>query len=265
MARGAAARYGAGMELRALQEIALTRTLTLLQRRRGHRTATDDVLCAWAGVEAAPNARRILDLGAGHGAVTLMLAGALPEATLVGLEVQAISVELLRRNVRANDLEGRVAVVHGDLRATSFPADSGFDLITGSPPFMRVGAGTLPRDPQRAGGRFELRGGVEDYLLAAARWLAVDGVASILMDGLSDQRTVAAIAAAGLVHRRTLLVRPRAGEAATYRVYSAARSALPSGPATKADADAELVIREGDSYTAAFEAVRRRLDLPGRP
>ena len=46
-----------------LQRVQLTEQLELWQRKQGHRTGTDDVLCAWAGSVVAPAASAILDLG----------------------------------------------------------------------------------------------------------------------------------------------------------------------------------------------------------
>ncbi len=193
-----------------LAEVQLTRTLRLYQRRRGHRVATDDVLCAWAGYRAAPAAARVLDLGCGQGAVTLMLAGALPEATLTGIEAQEISFGLFARNVAANALGHRVRGMHRDLREVDLATLGPFDLVTGAPPFMPVGSGTMPADAQRAAARFELLGGVEAYFAAAALALAEDGVASVLMDAARPARYRAAVEAAGLYEDLTEPSKPAA-------------------------------------------------------
>lgn len=39
----------------------------IFQHRTGHRFSADDLLTAWAAVRAKPEARRLLDLGAGLG------------------------------------------------------------------------------------------------------------------------------------------------------------------------------------------------------
>ncbi len=240
-----------------LVRIELTRTLRLLQRRRGHRTGTDDVVCAWAGRRAAPQARRILDLGSGHGSVALMLAGVLPDAEIVAVEVQQTSFELLCRNVDDNDLSGRIRPVHGDLRQVDL-GDERFDLITGSPPFMPVGTGPMPRDPQRAAARFELRGGIEDYCQAASRHLAPNGVVSLLMDASQPDRCLAAFGAAGLHLHSRLAVSPGKGKPPTYLVYRAALSP-PDGP----EGARELVVRgPDDAWSPQFSEVRRTLNLP---
>jgi tRNA1(Val) A37 N6-methylase TrmN6 len=238
-----------------LERVRLTRALWLWQRRGGHRSATDDVLCAWGGVEAAPDARWAVDLGTGQGSVVLMLAGALPAARFLAIEVQPRSVELCRRNVAENELNDRIEVCEGDFREAALVAQA--DLVTGSPPFVPLGSGTLPRDPQRAAGRFELRGGVEDYARSAARAMAPQGVLVLLMDGASEIRTRGAIRAAGLHVRRVTRVLPREGAAPRFLLWEAARAEAELQ-------ERELAVRDArGAWTIDFLAIRRRLDLPG--
>ena len=108
----------------------LTRDVWLYQRQKGHRFSSDDLATALVALQAAPHARRVLDLGCGIGSVLLHLAWSLPHATLCGIEAQASSFELLRRNIERNQLCARVNVVHGDLRdaAALAPLGAGFVL-----------------------------------------------------------------------------------------------------------------------------------------
>ena len=176
-----------------LERVRLTRTRHLWQRKRGHRTGTDDILCAWAAHRAAPEgARRALELGAGQGAVSLILTDRLPDLHITAVEAQVISYELLERNVRENLLTDRYALHCGDLRRLTFEPES-FDLVFGTPPFMPMGSGTLPQDAQRAAARFEMRGGVEAYCEAAARALREGGGCAIVMDAARPERYEAAL------------------------------------------------------------------------
>ena len=242
-----------------LERVQLTRDLHLHQRVHGHRTATDDVLCAWAGLRARPTAARYLDLGAGHGSVTLMVLGALPPAaTAHALEVQPVSHGLLARNLADNGLAGRATALLADLRDPAALGEDRFDLITGSPPFMPLGSGPLPADPQRAGGRFELRGGIEAYAHAAARWLAPGGAASFLMDGASRSRCERAFAAARLALHAVITVYPAPDKPARYLIYALGRQ-RPAGPPEALT----LTVRDRDGgWSPDFIRVRERLALP---
>jgi tRNA1(Val) A37 N6-methylase TrmN6 len=240
-----------------LERVQLTRRLVLWQRVRGHRSATDDILCAFAAHAAKPDAASILDLGAGQGAVGLMLAGVNRIATVTAVEVQDVSYELLVRNVAENGLAGRVTPIHADLRTVDLGGQR-FDLVTGSPPYLRPGAGVVPRDAQRAAARFELRGGIEAYCTAAARWLAPEGSAVLLMDGAQDGRSRHAAAEASLVPIQRLTIYPRPSAPPRFIVYQLRR---PSN--SRSCEERSLTIRdEKGRWTTEYTAVRRTLDLP---
>ncbi len=196
-----------------LTDDAVTADFRLYQRRRGHRYSLDDVLTAAEGVRAVPDAATVADLGTGIGSVLHMVAWKLPGARLVGIERQAVSFELLRRNVERNGLGGRVHIVHGDLREPALLEGlpfAPFDLVTGTPPYFPVGTATASPDPQRAAARVERHGGREDYLASAARLLAPDGRLVLCVPDLSAERLLRAAETQGFVALRRLDARPRA-------------------------------------------------------
>lgn len=218
------------MELGPLTRDRLTRDVWLFQRAKGHRFSSDDLVTAYLAHRVAPDARRILDLGCGIGTVLLHLAWSCPEATLVGIEAQAVSFALLERNVAESGFAARVTVVHGDLRddAVRAHAGDGFALVTGTPPYFPVGASVDAMDEQRAYARIEYRGGVEAYLEAGASALAEDGVMVLCGDARADARVHAGAAAVGLhVHARCDVI-PRVPEPALFAVWTLRRTAAPA-------------------------------------
>jgi len=237
----------------------LTRRLRIIQHRGGHRAASDDILLAWAGLNAVPGARRILDLGSGKGAVALMLLGALPGAKVVGVEAHQAHHDLAVRNAALNSLSDRYDARLGDLRNPAvLEGEAPFDLVCGAPPYHPVGSGILPKDPGRAAGRFELRGGVEAYAQTAARHLAAAGRAVLLINGSGRARAESAVSAAGLAVCRMIPVRPRPGEQPTYWVIESAADQA------KAPIEEELCMREatGMGWSPQYAAIRAALDLP---
>lgn len=238
----------------ALTDDALTARYRVWQRRAGHRYSIDDVATAWEAACARPDARRVADLGTGIGSVALMLADALPEASIAAIEAQAISFELLQRNVARNGLGARLHTVHGDLRSTDLLAVLGaarFDLVTGTPPYFRPGTATLPPDPQRAHARVELRGGVEEYVAACARILAPDGAAVLCADARTPERVEVAAAAAGLGVRSLRPLVARAGKGALFSLFVLVHGA------TSTTHHEPLVLRDAEGRrTAAERAVR---------
>jgi tRNA1Val (adenine37-N6)-methyltransferase len=200
----------------------LTSRLSIIQKRRGHRVASDDTLLAWAAARAHPDALRVLDLGSGKGTVAMLLLQSLTNCRVTSLEVMEVSHELATRNARLNSLEARWHPCLGDLRDPCVLAgESHFDLITGAPPFMPIGSGIMPKDPQRAAGRFELKGGVWDYAKAAARYLGEGGKVVFLMDGLESSRSRAleAIKAVRLFPNKIIAVLPFPGRDPIYWIF----------------------------------------------
>ena len=185
--------------------------------------------------------------------MTLLLSALMPTARFVCVEAQAVSADLARRNVVLNGLTGRVEVVEGDLR--EFEPDRSFDLVTGTPPFMPLGSGILPRDGQRAAARFELRGGIEGYVTTAARAVSDLGAVAMLMDASQDARCRAAFERSGLHLQSVLTVVPRAGQPPRYRGYVGTRA---RGDA----AERTIVVRDSDgTLSVQYQALRRTLRL----
>jgi len=236
---------------------ALTASFRLIQRRRGHRFSVDDLATAWEAMRAAPDPESFLDLGCGGGSVLLMVAWRHPAARGFGIEAQDISIELARRNVHENGLGGRVTLLHGDLRDVTREWTYGScALVTGTPPYLPLGTASPSPDPQRAAARIELRGGVEDYLAAAARVLTPEGVVVVCADGRHPERVVRGAADAGLEPVRRVDIVPRAGRRTLFSVWTCARTSRGALDHT------EVVMRdERGERTEASRAMRRAFGL----
>lgn len=231
----------------------------ILQLAKGHRFSTDDLVVAWAAGRARPDARRLLDLGAGVGSVGLMTLFQMgDEAHLTMVEAQAVSHALARRSVHLNGLGPRVTPRFGDLRdAASILEDEhgSFDLVTGSPPYIPIGSGKISPHPQRAHCRMELRGDVFDYCTAAARALHPSG-AFVLVHSAVDARPEAAIHAAGLTLWSRQDVRFRRNRAPTIAVWTCGFGGDRSDPP-------DLVVREADGvWSTEWQALREQLGAP---
>jgi tRNA1Val (adenine37-N6)-methyltransferase len=222
----------------------------IFQLRHGHRFSTDDLLTAWAAVQAKPEARRLLDLGAGIGSVGLLALWRLPaDADLTMVEVQAVSHALARRTVAYNGLAERVTLHLQDLRR--WPGGA-FDLVTGSPPYFPLTKGVRSQHAQKATARFELHGDVFDYCGAAARSLGDTGV-FCFCHAADDPRPEQAIARAGLQLMRRQPVYFRATLPPRLALFTCAWR----GERTDA---APLVIRGLDGHwTEAYLAMREHM------
>ena len=235
-----------------------------------HRYSLDDLATAWFAVthsDGLPITRHA-DIGCGIGSVLMMVSWALPQLTSVGVEAQDLSVGLARRSVRYNGATDRITVRHGDLRDPELVPEHGtFDLVTGTPPYIPVGDGVISDKEQCGPCRFELRGGIEDYCLTAARLLAPGGRFYVCQGAAQTRRVELAAEAAGLTILRRRDVVPREGRAALFSLYQMARAEdVPPAPdAVPHAVDPPFIVRDAaGEHTDAYFEIRARMGMPPR-
>jgi len=231
---------------------ALTGGWSIAQRKKGHRHSTDDLLTGWYAVEIVRDATKILDLGAGLGSVGLIALWRSPGATLVAVEAQEVSFALLEQNIARNGLTDRVRAIHGDLREVRLAET--FDLVTGSPPYWDVSEGVVPADSQKAHARFELRGDIRDYALAARAALAEGGRFVFCFPTVQRARAEAACTAAQLVVIRARDVIPRAGAASLFTLFACRRAEDGAEPVVE---EPRHVVRDEHGVPTAMHAAAR--------
>lgn len=125
-------------EARTSLDAILGGRLRLRQPIGGHRVGADAVLLAAA---AGAPARRIVDVGAGVGAVGLALIQRWPEAQGALVEIDPELAALARENATLNGLSARARVVAADAldapsRREAGLADGEADLVVTNPPFF---------------------------------------------------------------------------------------------------------------------------------
>ena len=189
-----------------------------------------------------------------------MVAWRLPGVDVTGIEAQADCAAMGRRSIRYDGVEARCRILDGDLRDPSvLPADARFELVTGTPPYFPRGTGTESALPHAMPCRFESRGGVEDYLLSAARWLSGEGRAVVCSAALEAPRVGPAAAAAGLHVLEHLAVVPREGKAPLVMVDVFAHA-----PSQRRDST--LTVRNASGqWTPEFRGVREAMGMPPTP
>ena len=239
----------------------LTGDWRIFQKRVGHRWSLDDLVTAWLATrDRDPDAPcRALDLGCGLGSVLLAVAWKLPRARLIGVEAQLDRAAMARRSIAYDGCDDRCAVHDGDLRDAAL-ADGAFDLVTGTPPYFPIGTGTESAKPHARPCRFEVRGGVEDYLAIAARVVAPGGAIVICSAAIERARVRAAVGQHALAWRAHWDIIPRDGKAALVAV-----DVLSPGSAREPELHALVVRDRAGQWTPAFRAVRDALGMPSTP
>ena len=180
----------------------------------------DSEVLVEAALAARPDARRVLDLGTGSGALLLALLHELPGARGLGMDRSVAALSVATGNARALGLAERAELQLGNWTRAGWDADLGtFDLILANPPYVEEAADLAPsvRSFEPAQALFAGADGLDDYRILIPRLprlLAPAGVALIEIGHLQAVAVTAMAAEAGLVAclHHDLGKRPRALE-----------------------------------------------------
>jgi tRNA1(Val) A37 N6-methylase TrmN6 len=155
--------------------------LTLLQPRRGHRVGTDAALLVAA--TGTPGGR-IVDVGAGVGAVGLALANSSALASADLVEIEPELARLAESNAERNGLQARARVLRLDVlksqeRREVGLADDSADCVVTNPPFFEPRAVRASPDAGKARAHVLPRGEtgapLADWIQASLAILAPGG------------------------------------------------------------------------------------------
>ncbi len=162
---------------RLTEDLWLGGRLTLVQPKRGHRVGTDAALL----VAAAGAARqgRIVDVGAGVGAVGLALAKSSALASVDLVEIDPELAELAESNATRNGLRVRTRVLRLDVLDPRERREAGLvesaNCVVTNPPFFDAAAVRASPDKGRARAHVLLRAGLVDWIEASLAMLAPGG------------------------------------------------------------------------------------------
>jgi tRNA1Val (adenine37-N6)-methyltransferase len=147
----------------------------VIQPVRGYRYAVDSLLLSHFVLGRARTSGDFVDLGAGSGVVSalLALAGRRPG---LAIEYQPPLQECCRATIEANGLCHAVSCVAGDIRRLDEISGGGqHQLVVSNPPFFPAGSGRLSPDSMVAHAKHELACTMSDVISGARFLLPVGG------------------------------------------------------------------------------------------
>lgn len=149
------------------------------------KVGTDGVLLgAWAPV--AHNPYNVLDIGAGTGLISLMLAQRCHAEQIDGLEIDADAHEQCVENFEASPWADRLFCYHAGLDDFMEEWEEEYDLIVSNPPFYTEDYPSA--DPQRNTARSEASLPFEDLIEASGIILSEKGVLSVIIPFKEEAR-----------------------------------------------------------------------------
>ena len=192
----------------------LGKRLIIRQPRHGHRSGHDAVLLA-ASV-GSEKTQSVCDLGAGAGVVGLCIMARLPNAQLVGVEIDPGLCNLARKNAATNGFTERAQFVSGDITGP-FSAlglrSNSFDHVVANPPFYQNNRVPPVQDAARARAHQTHAAGLENWVRCACALAAGNGLVTFIHRAEAlDELLLAMCGRLGAL--KVQPVAPRAGEAA---------------------------------------------------
>jgi len=155
--------------------------LKIIQKKKGFRYSVDALLLSDFVLKQIKSSDKVIELGCGNGVVSLILAKRSKAKEILGVEIQNSLVNLAKRNVRLNKLEGKIEILEADIKELPkiFPKES-FDWVISNPPFRKVGTGFLSKNQERAIARYELKIKLEEVLRVSEYLVKPEGKIALI-------------------------------------------------------------------------------------
>ncbi len=148
--------------------------ITLIQKKDGLTFGTDAFLLA-AFIKRQKYSTGV-ELGAGTGIISLLLAAREKLATIDAFEIQRDFYDITAKNIKFNGFDDKIKVHNVDIRELN-QSYLGYevDVVFSNPPYMLADSGKKNSSERKYIARHEVCGGIEDFCQAAYRVLKHGG------------------------------------------------------------------------------------------
>jgi tRNA1Val (adenine37-N6)-methyltransferase len=179
--------------------------LVILQKEKGYRFSLDSLLLA--SFVRLKKGDRVIDLGTGSGVISIITAQRKECGKVVGVDIQEELVDLARRNVVLNGLQGKVEIFPGDVKKIEdLFVSQAFDVAVFNPPYRKMRSGRINPDEQKSIARHEIRGTLRDFLKASGYVLKRAGRAYVIYPATRMVELLVGMREAGIEPKRMQMV-----------------------------------------------------------
>ncbi|NLW48378.1 MAG: methyltransferase [Firmicutes bacterium] len=154
----------------------------------------------------------LIDLGAGGGVLSLLIAGTKRIGSVCGLEIQTDLADMARRSVALNGLDTTIRIVDGDLRR--LPSElkhNSFDYVIANPPFYPENKGVISQNQALAMAKFEISCKLEDLVVAAKRLVKGNGKFAMIFPSQRFTELLIVLHKNSLTPKRICFIHPKPG------------------------------------------------------
>ncbi len=182
--------------------------LKIIQKKKGYRFSIDAAILAHHVHLRATDIA--VDLGTGCGVIPMILSLQTPSAHIYGIEIQKDLAELASGNVRLNHMEGRITIVHGDMKDfKSYLTPGTVDVVFSNPPYRKVLSGRINPEAERAVARHEIKACLSDVVSVAGGLLKRSGRLVVIYPAERVIDLVLHMRASRLEPKRLRLIHPK--------------------------------------------------------
>jgi tRNA1Val (adenine37-N6)-methyltransferase len=187
--------------------------LTIVQPSTGYRFAIDSILLA--RFARPPRRARVLELGAGCGVVSVLIAVLYHPRDLTALEIQPRLCEMITRNSALNGTA--IRAICADLRQPNIPqlTPAAFDYIVANPPYRAIRSGRESPNAERRIARGGGGASLAEFISATARYAANGGKVAMVLTAYRTAELIAGLKQSSLEPKRVRFVHPMLGKPAT--------------------------------------------------
>jgi tRNA1(Val) A37 N6-methylase TrmN6 len=200
--------------------------LKIIQRKDGFRFGTDSVLLSH--FIKVKQGERIVDLCAGGGSISLLLAGRARAASFDLIEIQKDVCDMAGRSVELNQLSDRVRVHNMDIKdAPSVLGYGAFSTAVCNPPYDPQGSAVRNPDASVAIARHELLLSMSDVTKSASALLKNGGYFYMIQRANRFLQIADALRSERLEPKRAMFIQPFPGKSANLVLIASMKGANP--------------------------------------
>jgi len=170
----------------------------------------------------ASTRERVLELGAGCGVISIMIAALYRPREVVAIEIQPPLVAMIARSAELNGLES-VHAVCADLRSERIAGveSASFDLVVANPPYRAAAAGRENPGHGRRLARGESAAVLADFVAAARRYARRGARVAFVFTARRSAELISAMRSNQLEPKRIRFVHPRTAMPASVMLIEA--------------------------------------------
>jgi tRNA1Val (adenine37-N6)-methyltransferase len=158
--------------------------IKIYQPKNGFRFTTDSILLA--GFVKDTIYKKVIEIGAGTGIISVLLAKFFKIEKIYAVEIQKESYELLCKTIELNKLQDIIVPINIDVN--EFKPGENVDMIISNPPYRKGDTGYISNSDQKKLARFTFSLTIEDIFRFSKSYLKTGGYLylSFIADRLSE-------------------------------------------------------------------------------